>query len=44
MKTLIKAYKHLDSVTHGNVLFNRRNISFKSMNDVVWKGSKRYAH
>ncbi|WP_262894916.1 hypothetical protein [Snuella sedimenti] len=44
MKTINRIYKHLDNITQGNDLFNRRTISFKSMSDVVWKGSKRYAH
>ncbi|WP_299554436.1 hypothetical protein [Seonamhaeicola sp.] len=44
MRTVIKISNHLNSITQEHFLPSRRYISFKSSNDIVWKGSKRYAH
>mgnify|MGYP007014079635 CR=1 FL=1 len=44
MRTLIKISKHLDSITQENLLSNRRILNFNNSKDVIWKGTKRYAH
>ncbi|WP_341215336.1 hypothetical protein [uncultured Wocania sp.] len=44
MRTLIKISKHLDSITQENLFTNQRILSFNNSNEVIWKGTKRYAH
>jgi len=44
MKSIIKISRHLNNITHENLLTSRRIIDFRSSNPVTWKGTKRYAH
>ncbi len=44
MKRLIKITRQIDSVTKENLFSNRRIIHFNFSDDIIWKGSKRYAH
>ncbi|WP_298535415.1 hypothetical protein [uncultured Algibacter sp.] len=44
MKTIIKISRHLNLVTHENLLTPKRIIDFRFSNSGLWKGTKRYAH
>ncbi len=44
MRTVIKISKRLDNIVQENLLTNRRIIRFNNSCEVIWQGSKRYAH
>lgn len=44
MRTLNKISKHLNALTQENTVANRRILNFNNSKEVIWKGTKRYAH
>lgn len=44
MNTINKISRHFNNLTQENLFNNNRVINFNNSNNVIWKGSKRYAH
>ncbi|WP_256444183.1 hypothetical protein [Flaviramulus sp. BrNp1-15] len=44
MKSIVKISRHFNTITQENLFTNKRIIDFRTSNNSIWKGTKRYAH